>query len=244
MSKIKILPLLILFAVAGIIPNAQIFAQEHEETGLHSGKGYFMFGWNKLNIGNLNAQLAAKGYSQLSDNLFSFGGGGFGIINNFLLGGEGHGLYGTTVASGNYNLSLTAGYGFFDLGYIVFSSESVSIFPIIGIGGGGITLDITNRNALTFDEILDEPGRMSKLSAGGFLMNFSIGADYIIDMGNNDNESNGGLAVGIIAGYTFAPMKGQWQMNQVTVSGGPEVGVDGFYIRLMIGGGGMKKTNE
>ena len=56
-----------------------------------------------------------------------------------------------------------------------------------------------------------------------------------------DEKGKGGMVLGVRAGYTFSPFKGDWNMDDLEISGAPETGITGPYIRLMIGGGGFGK---
>jgi len=217
--------------------RAQGLSFKIKESG---GMGYFMFGGSTIDIDKLNSRLASKGYPKFSDNFISIGGGGHGIINRIIIGGEGHGLISDELSSGNYKTFLTAGYGFFDLGYIVFSTGALNIYPILGFGGGGMSLEILRRDSPTFDEVLDNPGRNTELSTGGFLLNVALGADYLLVLGK-DEKGLGGIVVGIRVGYTYSPIKGDWDLDGNDISGGPKVGITGPYIRLMFGGGGISK---
>ncbi|MBN1349421.1 hypothetical protein JXJ21_08430 [candidate division KSB1 bacterium] len=208
----------------------------------NGGMGYSMFGRSVLDVSDLSAKLEAKGFSGMSDNFFSVGGGGHSIINNrFIIGGEGHTLLGEDNNGSTYKTSITAGYGFFDLGYVAYSVKDLRIYPLLGIGGGGINLKIAeNITSLSFDEVLDNPKRTSELSTGGFLLNFALGVDYLLAFGENE-KGRGGLLFGIRAGYTLAAFKGSWMMDDVEISGVPEMGITGPYIRFLFGGGGIGK---
>lgn len=203
------------------------------------GRGYFMVGSSVIDIEELNSRLEAKQYSKLSDKFMSFGGGGHAIMGRLIIGGEGHGLIGKETTTGEYKVSLNAGCGFFDLGYMVYSSRGLSLYPLLGIGGGGMSLKIADRQTPTFDEVLENPKRGTELVSGCFLLNLSFGADYLFNLGEGQGE--GGLLLGIRAGYTFALVKGEWKIDEATVAGGPEVGVEGPYLRLAVGGGGSAK---
>jgi len=158
-----------------------------------------------------------------------------------IIGGEGHGLIGGEATSDSYKTSIGAGYEFFDFGYIVYSAKGLSVYPLLGLWGGGMSLKIVERGtAPSFDDVLDNPKRSAELSTGGFLLNLALGTDYLLKLGG-DEKGEGGLVSGICIGYTFAPIKGSWEMDGIEISGGPEIGITGPYIRLMIGGGGSGK---
>jgi hypothetical protein len=205
------------------------------------GRGYFMVGGNIIDMKALNSSLESKGYSKISDNNFiSLGGGGNWVVSNVIVGGESHGLIGREVTSGSYKTSLSAGYGFFNLGYIVYSIGDLDFYPLLGLGGGGVRLKITEAATPSYDDVLASPTRKAELSTGGFLLNVALGTDYLLKLRKNERRE-GGLVFGLRAGYTFAPIKNSWELDRTGISGGPQVGITGPYINLMIGGGGEGK---
>ena len=148
----------------------------HGDEGYREGGGgYFMVGQDLLNIDNLNSRFEDSGYHDFSGNFISLGGGGHGVHGRLIIGGEGHGLIGTesyenVISEKKYDTSITAGFGFFNIGYEVFSTGNLGVYPLIGLGGGGLSIFITEKGVDTFDEVLEEPGRGSILSTGGFLL--------------------------------------------------------------------------
>ncbi len=128
---------------------------------IKGGKGYFMLGGNIIDIQNLNSRLETKGYPKFSDKFISLGGGGHSIIGKVIIGGEGHGLIKKEASNENYKSSLGVGYGFFDLGYIVFSTENLSLYPLLGLGGGGMSLKIMEKETHpSFDDVLNNPKKV------------------------------------------------------------------------------------
>lgn len=208
------------------------------------GMGYSMFGTSTLDLDALNSRLESKGYPGLSDNFFTTGGGGHAVINDrIIIGGEGHALLGDEVTSGNYESSISAGYGFFDVGYIVYSKNQLRVYPLLGIGGGGMTLKIKEKTgSLSFDDVLDNPARSVNLTTGGFLLSFAVGMDYLLILGG-DEEGEGGLVFGLRAGYTISPFERGWEMDELELSGAPEMGITGPFVRFMFGGGGMERPD-
>jgi hypothetical protein len=121
----------------------------------------------------------------------------------------------------------------------VYSTEDLRVYPLLGLGGGGMSLNIVERGTSpSFDEVLDDPKRDVELSTGGFLLNLALGTDYLLKLGGDEKEESC-FIFGLRTGYIFAPIKGNWEMDGVDISGGPDVGITGPYIRLMIGGGGF-----
>ncbi len=202
------------------------------------GMGYFMVGNSILDMSALNSKLQSKGYPTFSNNFISLGGGGHGIVGKFTVGGEGHGFLGDEVSRENYTVSIGGGYGFFNLGYILYQGKSIIIYPIIGFGGGALTLGVIDRSSSSsFDDALDNPKGKSELTTGGFLMNLALSSDYLFSF---SSDKIGGMLIGIRIGYVFSPLKSGWEMNGKDISG-PNVNFSGPYVKLLIGGGNYGK---
>lgn len=224
-----------------LVPAAPAAAQEEDA---EVGRGFFQVGSFVMDVDELNADLRGAGYPSLNDTFLSLGGAGFGERGRFLIGGEGHALLGgdETSVDGTYRISAGGGYGLFRVGYVVLSSEGFDVFPMIGIGGGGMGLKIAERSVPTFDDVLDNPARSSSLSTGMFLIDTSIGANYRAGLGG---EAEGGFLVGVQVGYTFAPGDPKWELDEInTVAGGPPFKIEGPYIRLSLGGWGSEEPEE
>ncbi|MGB9665157.1 MAG: hypothetical protein ACPL25_09620 [Ignavibacteria bacterium] len=80
-SLILVLPLL----------STIFYSQAISQSRTSGGEGYFMVGIQKIDVKNLNSLLRNNNYPVLNESYPSIGGGGYGIINNFVIGGEGHG---------------------------------------------------------------------------------------------------------------------------------------------------------
>ncbi|MFQ5868629.1 MAG: hypothetical protein ACE5JC_01880 [Candidatus Zixiibacteriota bacterium] len=204
-------------------------------------RGYLMIGWSPIDIDDFNDRLGSKGYSKHSDDFLSIGGGAHVIIKRIVLGGEGHALVvgneEAIIPAGTFKTSLSGIYGFLNVGYLTYRQGDLHVYPLIGLGGGSMNLKIGNAE---FDEVLDNPRGNARLSSLGFLINLAVGADYFVELGESE-KGNAGLVLGLRAGYTIAPTEGQWEAEGIQVSGGPDVGITGPYIRLMIGGGVIGK---
>jgi hypothetical protein len=199
-----------------------------------------MGGANNINIGELNTRLKSNGYREFSETCISFGGGGYGILNRLVIGGEGFGMStkneSGTVGGETFKTTLSGGYGLFKLGYVVYRKGGFNLYPAVGFGGGGLALEIAKRETVPFDDILKSPKRHVTLSTGSFLVDIEVGADYLMVLNRKATGEEGGLSFGARLGYLFAPYRSDWG----DALDGPAIGFDGFYFRLMFGGGGGK----
>jgi len=218
---------ILLFLLAGTVSG--------KAAGPEGGAGYLMLGVNSTSISGLNESLMAGGYSAHPRRFFSLGGGGHAVIGRLILGGEGQTLAGREAGNPAYKTTLSGGFGLFNLGYVLCSGEDFMIYPLAGIGAGEIDLEIMERGTASFEEVLDNPGRGSKLATSGFLLNLAVGAEKIVRLGGG---RRGGLILGIRAGYIFAPVKGGWELDKLEIPGGPGISLQGPYLRLLIGAGG------
>jgi hypothetical protein len=211
----------------------------------HGGKGYFMLGWTGLELDDLNTALEAQGYPGFGKDFLTIGGGGHAMLGRLVLGGHGHAFRGgdETVSLGgiNYNTSLDGGAGFFDMGFIAYAHDGFTLTPMVGLGGGGYELEILEREAPTFNEVLQDPGRSSRMSNSAFLIDAGAQFDFIIT-GGHRRHGRGGILLGVRAGWVFAPWVGNWSLESQEIAGGPDVGPTGPYVRFLIGGGG--KSDE
>jgi len=238
-NKVILICLLVLF----VLFSSNSFAQTQTK-GSSGGMGYFAIGLTTFDIDDLNARLTALGYPEFSSGFISIGGGGHAIINKFVIGGEGHVLTGdeesATINSQPFKTSLTGGYGLIHFGYLVYSNSSLNVYPLLGAGLGGITFKIAENSAPSFEQILNDPKRSVELNYGGMIATLSVNLDYIIKLKETE-DGFGGIIIGLQAGYMFAPFTNDWKMDEHDISGGPAVGLNGPFVRITIGGGGMSK---
>lgn len=216
------------------------------------GRGAFQLGYQAPDIDPLNASLVSSGFPAFDDGFLTLGGFGFGRVGDFLIGGEGHGFLPReeTTPDGEFRTRLSGGYGMFNLGYMALSNERVDVYPIFGVGGGTLQLDLIERSSPVFGEVLDDPGTSTRLTTEDFLLSAAVGVDYRFgayphesrrrrDRDDDEDEGRGGLFLGLRAGWVWAPGDTQWQLDELNeVAGGPTAGPTGFYVRVSVGGWG------
>jgi len=245
MFRSACIALTLVMVTFGLLAAAYSPAETSEKRG--EGRGYLMIGGNQLDMDDLNSRLKDNGFTRFSDNYLSLGGGGHAIVNDrIVIGGEGHALLGrtksSTVRDTDYGSKFSAGYGFFDLGYVLLRSGGLDAYPVLGIGGGGVSMNIVESEVGSFDSLLENPSRGSKLSTWDFMINLGFGIDYLLLLGGNE-EGEGGLVLGLRGGYLYSPFEADWKFEGETLPGGPDLGINGPYIRLLIGGGGWGKID-
>ncbi|MFN4123426.1 MAG: hypothetical protein ACK4GL_09015 [Flavobacteriales bacterium] len=96
-----------LICISTLLFNASLNAQNK---GFSGGSGHFYTGVTSFNFTPVNEFLNTKQLPSFGNTCLTLGGGGFGIFNNFMLGGEGGVVSASSVANSTGEASLTASY--------------------------------------------------------------------------------------------------------------------------------------
>jgi hypothetical protein len=230
-----------MLAVAGTMWAAGAEAQQRRPGAMapqpRHMEGMVFLGASQLDLNELNAGLARRGYPTFSSTLPQIGGVMSVGRQDIRLGLEfGGGARPSEVtADGRYRTELTAGYGMFNVGYQADAGGGFRVHPKLGIGGGGINLTIMDRSPANFDQLLLQPGRSSSLMHGSLLVDGSLGITYEL-LPEATSRGLRSLVLGVRAGYTTSVLQGGWMMHRTgDVAGGPDAGWGGPHVEFMIG---------
>lgn len=208
-------------------------AKKHSSS-TYGGYGGFMLGGMQVDLKNLNSSLKSHGYQKFDDIALTTGGGGWGIIKNLLIGGEGHGFYGLSnsgVVGTNgqrYKMDLKMDYSLFNLGYIFYNRKNYNNYIMGGIGHSSVELRITEDRPELFGELLDNPKRNLILEKETFIVDLSLGGNYLYHF-------DPVLLLGLKTGYVFAFDRDR---NENNILDCPSFGTTGGYAKIFIGFGG------
>ncbi len=207
--------------------------------GLFGGFGYFSVGLRQFDLSKMNSILQANRYSALPESYLTLGGGGFALARKWILGGEGVGIVERESGSQTATGKFMGGYGFFDLGRIVWKSPRAFAALMAGFGGGGLQLKIASKNyPANFSDALVGPFHSTQLSKGGFLVKLGFMGQFIVHRKRRGRCFNG-MVVGVGAGYVLPLYESQWTVEEHKIGSVPESGMAGPYVRISIGGGGF-----
>jgi opacity protein-like surface antigen len=226
-----------------LLATAPLSAQSSQlEDVLAEGRGYFMAGIHSQDLSGLNGFLDRRDLPTFSESRTSIGGGGHVRMGPLHVGGEGHALVRERTSTDNFERTLTGGYGFFNLGYHFSPEERVDLYPMVGIGGGGNMFSTVEVGAPSFGSVVENPRRGATLNQAALLLQAAVGTDYLVVL---DELPGGrrGFMVGLRAGYTVPLWESDWDMEEFRVTGGPGVGPQGFYLRVLIGGVGRVRDS-
>jgi len=155
----------------------------------------------------------------------NWGGGGYRVYRKrFIFGGRGMGG-GDTIRTGQHDIYAESGMGSQVVGFRVIDLGFLRMYPYVGLGGGGLSVDVYEADADTQRTEPDPDKRLVASEHAGVIVDVGLGAEFKI----------GGcvaMIVGLHAGYVFAP-------KQLSTGSGRE----GFYARFVIGGATQTKDS-
>jgi len=102
---------------------------------------------------------------------------------------------------------------------------------MVGVGGGTFRLKLSGTGE-TFQDILRSPDRGVTLARQSLLVSAKVGAEYQFLQ-----DTNAHFRLGLHVGYLTAPLATDWRMGNDMVTGGPDAGLNGPFVRLVIGRG-------
>lgn len=195
-----------------------------------------MIGGSQLDIGELNDRLAAFGYPRFDEQFLQLGFNGAVVRDRLLLGFELAGQLrpASTTADNRFRTRVTGGYAMLNLGYDALRQGGFSLQPKVGVGGGGINLQITDRDAPPFDELLAQPGRGVHMTSGSLLVDGSLGIVYRLQPRATARGLRG-IMIGARGGYTQSVLRGEWMRQAADAPGGPRAGWGGPHFEFLIG---------
>ncbi len=202
------------------------------------GLGFFKPGINTIQFNKLNDFLPA-GYPAITNQPFVGSGAGYCLFSNFVIGGEGGNIHAGTFTKGNQKVELSGDYGLFSLGYVVLNKKGLLLFPLLGIGSNTLNVFIHQKDeTASFHTITGEPFQSATLNYKTSLLKVSFSGIYNV-VGSKSDNASGGLFIGLEAGYQIAYKSGDWKYENGSISDGPDISPNGFFLQLMIGGGGF-----
>ncbi|MCD6345829.1 MAG: hypothetical protein J7L96_00270, partial [Bacteroidales bacterium] len=112
-------------------------------------------------------------------------------------------------------------------------------YPLIGIRNNNMEIFIhETEQSETFSNLVDQPDQSLVLKHKTTTLNVSLNAFYYVGGTMTDN-GGGGFLLGLQVGYQLPAVRRVWTYDNGSISGGPDFDMSGFYVRLLIGGGGL-----
>lgn len=222
-----------------------------ERTGQFGFGGFLSVGVEGTGWGALQDALNVTHFPLLPERRFTIGAGGYALRSRILVGGEGYASIGDRVVSTtDRQVRALGGGGFVTLGYAIVDRPHARLYPLLGLGGVGVMLDLEdplglgigpNVNDPQFIDVMVNPGRRSQLSAGSLALLFGGGAEVLLGRRVNPaRRRDSGLLLGVRAGFTYTTVRSDWMLYDQRITGGPDVTGGGGFVRFTVGAGGTR----
>ncbi|MCD6170328.1 MAG: autotransporter outer membrane beta-barrel domain-containing protein [Candidatus Latescibacteria bacterium] len=192
-----------------------------------------------MDVGNINSTFKRHGIPELLDwrfcpiiGLYETRGKLTVDLSVFVVGAE-------VVESDTFKVK--AGYlaGLSEAGYLFPLSESFSVRPLLGIGAANCSLEFVPRlSAVTFNSLLDNPSRTSKVSGNGLLIMVGLGAGYTMPLGKGHRA----IRLDLKAGYMYSFQRVTWKLEDgAGLFKAPKFRPGGLYFSLGFSSGVKRK---
>lgn len=189
--------------------------------------GYFSLGYQRIDLKNLNTKLSLNNLPELQNDYVSVGVGFNGIVqDDFFIGVEGGLINGLNQGNKFYGLNFNADYILLNFGYPIYSNLSFYLIPVAGIGGSWLSLKIFEKNVSDFDAVISNPRIGANLNQESLLINLGLEIfSYHLKP----------YILGINFGYKKHIEYRGWNLYDYEISGSPQAGLTGFYLKFIFG---------
>lgn len=204
---------------------ALLAAASAPASGQDGGRLYFSAGLQTLEIDELNGRLEAAGLPTFDDRPVTLGVGLDRQSGSWMLGAEAVMLLAEEETADGFERSLDGRLALLEAGYVVPLAAGLRVYPLAGVGLSDLDLTTSREGSVPFDDLLEGPGPGSEVTTGGFVLQPGLGLDLV----------TGGVTVGVRGGWMFSPGEADWEAADVTVEGGPDVGMEGPFLRASVG---------
>lgn len=240
-------------------------AQETSDEKITGGFGHFFIGPGFIQAKKINDYLKkpdvlGSSYSP-STMAYSIGGEGGAVLNRFIIGGGGFGMFSPSYSTDSARTMTGMGGGYFKIGYIFYQRTNTFMYGYASFGGSGYSLQITNIGdsaPVNFNRKYPlQPGKKETYSFGGLLFDLGVSVKTItISEKSTDSRKWGGFMLGVDLGCFVTMPISDWNtsgngnnngnnnndVNHAVVGPPSPTSIFSPYIRLTLGGGGFKKT--
>jgi len=215
----------------GLLLLALMTATAVAVPAVNGGFGCFGPTVGVVKFDGLNHALANGGITQeLGSMQWGFGGAAFALIDRVVIGGSGWGSS-QTVGSDSLRATVEIAGGEFDLGYQLLSLQHLLVAPVLGVGGGGYTVELQKLpgTPLTFDSLLSNPGYTSEVSFSGLTLSPQLMVTVPISF----------VGLQLRGGYCYTASTPEWGLRDGSMlSSGPAVskGMPFATLNVVFGG--------
>jgi hypothetical protein len=135
-------------------------------------------------------------------------------------------------------LRTSGGYGMLDVGLAIAPRSWLSVRPVVGLGVSSVRLELTSRDVVGVDSLLQAPTTETTITGRSYLRH--VGLDVVVDVPVSRRGRH--VSLELDAG-SVAPLDAtRWRRTYVAANGTPRASLSGSYVRVAAGttGGSAK----
>ena len=190
----------------------------------------------QLQSAAFNRQLAVQGRGQLKRNMLSLGVESWMRWNRIMLIANSQTFQPTRSPSTNYTTELDGSMGLLSLGVPVVLTRRTLLFSMAGLGLSSSTVTLRRNGPVNFitnfRDIPSNGGRNVDITARRYQGHVGLGLDQVFQPAWPKLL----MTVGLRGGYVVPIGDTRWRSGPERVTGAPEFGAEGAYVRLTLGG--------
>lgn len=193
-------------------------------------------GMFQLQSAPFNRELALRGRGLLSRNMISIGVESWMRWNRIMLIANSQTFQPTRAVATNYTTEFDGSMGLLSVGVPVLMAKRTQIYPMAGVGLSSSTVTLRRNGAVDFNpnfrDIPSTGGRNVDITARRFQGHLGLGLDQVFQPAWPKLL----MTVGLRGGYVAPLGDTRWRSGRERVTGAPELGAEGAYVRLTFGG--------
>ena len=209
------------------------------------GSLYAIGGVGFFDLDALNGRLDGAGYTKWDTPAAPLGLGINFRMGRIIMGVDWNWLanVGAESTADDLRLDVKSKYWLIRYGFDIVQWKGLSIYPLLSIGVGHSNINISRETGDSFNDVLATPGRDVRMRQNALLLDVSLGVDYRFKIRENYRKSTY-FTIGVRGGYLFAPYAGDWYTGSAEISGGPDLGLEGPVVQLLIGISGKRNRRR
>lgn len=183
-----------------------------------------------------NTQLASQGRGLLKKSINTLGVESWVRWDRVMLLAGSHTYIPTRARATNYTTETDGSYGQLDVGVPIIIQKKTLLYPLAGLGLSLSTVTLRRNGPVDFNsnfrDISSIGGRNVDITARRYQGHVGVGLDRVF----TPQWPNLLMSIGLRAGYMAPLGDTKWRSGPERVNGAPELGLEGAYVRLTLGG--------
>lgn len=224
-----------------IIYSAMLFmvittteAQQAQEKQIMRGRD-ITIGYGFMDVTKMNA-FVPENIGKFNNHHLLIGASDYTMRGNFVVSGSAQFIMGNVIKTDSATYRLHGEMVTLNFGYLILNKEKVKIFPMLGIGYKSYGIYINQNKSVSASEIISHPYREINITNRGLVFDASVTMDFIpVFKYHEKTDSYWGFMPGLKIGYIYGLPSSHWKFSGQNVTGGPNFGLNMFYVKLVLG---------